>query len=91
MSFYPLGLTDVPTRDLRRALLHLHRGELDCPVTIISLTRIGLQHRVELLLPHLRGLDEVAVRAVLVAVLAERQTPRPPDPPPEPEEPDSGF
>ena len=80
MSFYPLGLADVPTRDLRKALLHLHRGELECPLSVISLTRIGLQHRVEILLPHLRGLDATAVRAVLIAVLAERQRDRPAEP-----------
>jgi hypothetical protein len=66
------GLTDVPTKSLKRALAALHRGELRCPLTIEELTRNGLQNVATDLLSQLRHLDEQAVRAVLVAVVAER-------------------
>ncbi len=66
------GLTPVATSDLKTALRSLHRGDLDCPVNIERLTRVGLQHAASELLESLRGLEEPAVRAVLVAVLAER-------------------
>ena len=66
------GLTPVPTADLKKALSALHAGDLDCPPTVIGLGRVGLQHVSEELLDSLRGLDAAAVRAVLVAVLAER-------------------
>ena len=68
------GLVAVPTPDLRKALSALHHGELRCPMDIKELTRVGLQHVATDLLSHLRGLDEHAVRAVLVATLAERLT-----------------
>lgn len=66
------GLVDVKTDDLRKALRHLHRGDLDVPVTAIGLTRVGLQHCSGALLAQLRELDSAGVRAVLVCVLAER-------------------
>ncbi len=66
------GLTDLPTRSLKRALAALHRGDLRCPLTIEELTRNGLQNVAADLLGHLRHLDEQAVWAVLVAVIAER-------------------
>lgn len=68
-----LGLTDVSTADLEVALRTLHRGQLECPLSIEGLTRVGLQHTATDLLEHLRGLEEPGVRAVLVAVLAERR------------------
>jgi len=67
-----LGLTDVPTRDLETLLRHVHSGEARCPLQASEIARLGLQHRHEELM-HLRGLDEAAVRAVLVAVIAERR------------------
>lgn len=67
-----LGLTDVPTADLESLLRHVHSGEARCPLVASEIARLGLQHRHEELM-HLRGLDERAVRAVLVAVLAERR------------------
>lgn len=73
MSARRLGLQAVPTQDLRKALAALHREEMRCPLDITELTRFGLQHVALELLSHLRGLDARAVRAVLVAVLAERQ------------------
>jgi hypothetical protein len=66
------GLTRVHTEALKRALSALHRGEVSCPLTVAELARVGLQHCAEDLLETLRDLDEKAVRAVLVAVLAER-------------------
>ncbi|MBW2524636.1 MAG: hypothetical protein JRI23_10695 [Deltaproteobacteria bacterium] len=66
------GLTAVPTDDLKSLLRYIHRGEVTCPVTPGELARIGLQDRSEPILHVLRGLDEAAARAVLVAVLAER-------------------
>ena len=66
------GLTEVPTKSLKRALLALHKGDLRCPLSIEELTRNGLQNVATDLLAQLRGLDAVAVRAVLVVVLAER-------------------
>lgn len=66
------GLTELSTADLKDLLRHHHRGELDVPVTIVGLTRLGFQNRSEPLLETFRGLDAAAVRAVLTAVLAER-------------------
>jgi hypothetical protein len=66
------GLTDVPTEDLKRTLRAVHRGELPCPITADTLACVGLQNRSAHLLSTLRDLDERAVRAVLVAVIAER-------------------
>lgn len=66
------GLTGLTTTDLERLLRALHRGELKCPIGHAELHVAGLSYlvdRIELL----RGLDERAVRAVLVAVLAERK------------------
>jgi hypothetical protein len=66
------GLTEVPTEDLKRALRAIHRGELPCPVTADTLACVGLQDRSPPLLEALRELDARGVRAVLVAVIAER-------------------
>jgi hypothetical protein len=66
------ALVRVPTADLKKALALVHRGEMCCPLTPVELARCGLQHHMESLLGHLRGLDAVAVRAVLTAVLSER-------------------
>ncbi|MCC6872792.1 MAG: hypothetical protein IT378_00675 [Sandaracinaceae bacterium] len=70
-----LGLTHLKTTDLENLLRALHRGQLACPVGPKELTAAGLaylQDRVEFL----KGLEERAVRAVLVAVIAERKTER---------------
>ncbi len=66
------GLTEVPTEDLKRTLLAVHRNDLPCPVTPDTLACVGLQDRSAHLMDTLRGLDAAAVRAVLVAVIAER-------------------
>jgi hypothetical protein len=67
-----LGLRDVPTAALRLLLVQHHRGELQTPLTVAELARLGLQEQAGELLAQLRGLDAAAVRAVLVCVLAER-------------------
>ncbi|GAB5546459.1 MAG: hypothetical protein RLO52_17515 [Sandaracinaceae bacterium] len=66
------GLTHLSVQDLKNLLARVHDGSLPCPFTIKELTDAGLaylQDRVDFL----AGLDERAVRAVLVAVIAERQ------------------
>jgi hypothetical protein len=70
---YSAGLTEVGTDDLKRAFLMLHKGDLDLPVSPWGLARVGLQHVQGPLLNLLRDLDGAGVRAVLVAVLAERK------------------
>jgi hypothetical protein len=66
------GLTGIKTEDLREVLRAVHRGDLPCPITQIGLGQAGLLRLVDDL-AHVRGLDEQAVRAVLVAALAERR------------------
>ena len=66
------GLKDVPTKDLKRLFRQMHRNTIDCPLTADGLACLGLQDRSEALLGTLRGLSTNGVRAVLVAVLAER-------------------
>lgn len=68
-----VGLTRVPTEELRRVLAAVYHGDLPCPLTVPDLARHGLQHRAEDFLGHLRALDRRGVEAVLVAVIAERQ------------------
>lgn len=68
-----IGLVEVKTDDLKRALSYVHKGELTAPLTIANLTRFGLQHCADPLLKLLRDVDAAGMRAVLVAVLAERK------------------
>ena len=70
------ALTSVPTEDLKRALLLLHRGEMNFPLTALEISRHKFAAHQDALLGHLRGLDAPAVRAVLTAVLSERIQPR---------------
>jgi hypothetical protein len=67
-----VALRRVPTDALEKLYRLLHRGELHLPLRPVDLAAIGLQSQTERILAHLRGLDAVAVRAVLVATLAER-------------------
>lgn len=69
---YGAGLTGLSTTDLERLLRALHRGLLRAPVGPAALHVAGLSYLVDRV-EFLRGLDERAVRAVLVAVLAERK------------------
>ena len=66
------ALTEVSTSDLQLALTRVHRGQLRCPVTHDRLVVAGLPQLVDKL-GFLQGLDESAVRAVLIAVIAERR------------------
>lgn len=68
----PLGLKGVKTKDLEQVLRLVHRGELSCPIDQTGLAVAGLL-RLGDDLGHLRGLDQAGVRAVLVAVIAERR------------------
>tara|TARA_B100001123_G_scaffold317999_1_gene356406 strand:- start:132 stop:359 length:228 start_codon:yes stop_codon:yes gene_type:complete len=66
------GLTKVKTTDLVKTLRLVVRGDLPTPVDVLGLARTGLQHTSEPLLDALRGLDDRAVRSLLVCVIAER-------------------
>ncbi|MGE0788804.1 MAG: hypothetical protein AB7S26_24235 [Sandaracinaceae bacterium] len=66
------ALTALRTEDLTNLLSRLHQGQLRCPINAAQLHVAGLsylQDRVDFL----SGLDEAGVRAVLVAVIAERR------------------
>jgi hypothetical protein len=54
-------------------LRQLHRNELTCPLTPAGVVCLGLQDDMEAVFSVMRGLDQSGVRAVLVAVLAERK------------------
>lgn len=69
---YGSGLTGLSTTDLERILRALHKGLLRTPAGPAELHMAGLSYLVDRV-DFLRGLDERAVRAVLVAVLAERK------------------
>lgn len=66
------GLAHVSTEQLTRLLARVHDGSLVCPITHPTLLRAGMPDLVDQL-GHLVGLDQRAVQAVLVAVLAERR------------------
>ncbi len=66
------GLTGVPDDRLKKLLRGLHHGTVETPLTAVSITCGGLQDYAEPLLDLLRGLDARAIKAVVVAVLAER-------------------
>lgn len=67
-----LGLTSVPLDVLKKALSLLHQGILEAPVGAAGLATAGFQDFQEPFLSTLRGLDRAGVKAVLVAVIAER-------------------
>ena len=67
------GLADVPTPQLQVLFRALCRDELKCPMDAWEVARFGLQSWQAELGDALRGLDRAGVRAVLVAVLAERK------------------
>jgi hypothetical protein len=68
-----LALLSSSTEDLETLLRAVHRGDVDCPLTPLGLACVGLQDASSPMLNHLRDLDDRAVKAVLVAVLAERR------------------
>lgn len=67
------GLTALNTDELKRLLSYLHKGQLVCPVDAHRIACVGFQHKHAELMYALRNLDDEAVRAVLVCVLAERK------------------
>ncbi len=67
------GLTEVKTPDLIKLLRLVIRDDIPVPIDVLGLARTGLQHTAEELMNTLRGLDEPAVRAVLICVIAERR------------------
>ena len=67
-----LGLTALRTDHLEQLLRMVHRKELVCPITRATLMGMGL-NRIAEDGTVLIGLDEKAVRAVLISVLAERK------------------
>ena len=67
-----MALTGVPTEEIKALLRNVYRGEIAFPITTAGLALVGLQHRAEEILQSLRSLDEAGVRAVLIAVAAER-------------------
>lgn len=72
MPQFPMALTGVPTNELEQLLRFVYRQEIQIPITPMGLALVGLQHRSEEFMQSLRGLDEPGVRAVLIAVAAER-------------------
>lgn len=67
-----VGLVDVPTPQLENLLRRLIRGDLTFPLTKPGLMAMGYND-VATAFQTLRDLDARGVRAVLVAVLAERK------------------
>ena len=67
-----LGLTHLSDKDLTNLLRALHKGDLRCPLTFQTLAIAGLSYLQDKV-DFLQGADEPTVRAVLVAVLAERR------------------
>lgn len=68
-----LGLQDVPTSGLKTMLSQLHKGALPFPLTVSAVVSMGLQDHLTAIMHLMRDLPEASVRAVLVAVLAERR------------------
>lgn len=68
-----LGLKAIDTPSLETLLRSLHRKFITAPLTPAGLASIGLQDQSNILLAHMRNLDDQGVHAVLVAVLAERR------------------
>ena len=67
-----VGLTTLTTDQLKKLLKYLHDGSLETPLDAHRIACVGFQFRHAELMSALRGLDEAAVRAVLVCVIAER-------------------
>jgi hypothetical protein len=67
------GLTGLSTKELKKLLSHVYKNELECPVDVERVARVGFQYKQENITSALRGLDSNAVRCLLVCVLAERK------------------
>ena len=66
------ALTQLSNQDLERLLKRVHDGSLECPINQRTLHMAGLSYLVDRV-DFLHGHDARTVRAVLVAVLAERR------------------
>lgn len=71
LPFGGVGLTGLKLEDLKRLLRFVHDETLSCPITTKELHMSGMSY-LEDRVGFLRGLDARGVRAVLVAVIAER-------------------
>jgi hypothetical protein len=69
---YASALTHLADRDLENLLRALHREQLRCPIGPVELHVAGLSYLVDKV-DFLSGMEASTVRAVLVAVLAERR------------------
>jgi hypothetical protein len=67
------GLTDLTTKELKKLLSHVYKDELECPIDVEKVARVGFQYKQEIITSALRGLSKEAIRCVLVCVLAERK------------------
>lgn len=67
------GLTGLSTKELKKLLSHIYQNELECPINVERIARVGFQYKQEELTAALRGLDKEAIRCVLVCILAERK------------------
>lgn len=70
------GLSGVRDEHLVALYRAVHRGDLPCPITHPGLATAGFLGIADHL-EHLRGLDRIAVIAVITAVLADRRLRRP--------------
>jgi hypothetical protein len=69
------GLTHLTTAQLERLLKAVHREQVNCPLEATEVHLAGLSDVADRM-DALRGLDQRAVKAVLVAVIAERRRAR---------------
>lgn len=67
------GLTGLSTKELKKLLSHIYKDELECPIDVERIARVGFQYKQEIITSALRGLSKDAIRCVLVCVLAERK------------------
>jgi len=66
------GLTHLTDKQLERLLTAIHRDLVPCPLAPEQLMTVGLADVFDRV-SFLRGLDQAGVKAVLVAVIAERR------------------
>ena len=66
------GLTHFSDQQLERLLKAIHRGYVTCPLDARQLMIAGLADVFDRA-SFLQGLDEAGVKAVIIAVLAERR------------------
>lgn len=66
-----LALTSVSSKDLKNLLRLVHSGELECPLTYQNLAMAGASYVFDHI-DYIKGHDARTVKAILIAVLAER-------------------